>query len=180
MNSYTRQVLILAAVVILAIPVVVSAQRGGRPELRSADDRIEAPRPDGRQEIALLDVVLEAKQGRAVKASVERPSIINGFAPKDLARSGGGWTIRLEGERELEYNVNNPLLDVELERDEDDGRSKGEPFGYVVVEGRFVWELTVPLYQGETSLGVKAITVLDEEKETVFSIEVDRDTWARE
>jgi len=157
------------ACMVLVGTMVVAAQdlELDLPGFLSAEEQQPVFTPEAGQEVVVLQVDLES-DGQRVSAEVRSQEVITSFAPKSVARSAGEWEVRISGERELTYQIPNPLLDIEVENPDD----RDSPFEMVPTDG-YEWTLIVPLYHEGEPLGATAIQVVDiETGETILETDV--------
>lgn len=118
-----------------------------------------ATRPLPSIQVAVLYLMLEARDGKVRGAEVERMLVVNANPPKAFARSRGPWMVELDGEQKTSYRIPNPIKDVEIENP----RDPRSPFSQVKMEGRVPFDLVVPLSRDGRNLGVQRIRIVDTE-----------------
>lgn len=150
--------LVLGAGLVAALALAAVAVAQGEfevPGFLAADDQRPVPTPAAGQRVLVLQVDLTA-DGDKVTARIRSQAIVDTFAPKSVARSAGDWEVRIRGDKELAYQVPNPMLDVEIENPEDEKN----PYDTAPTE-KLDWTLVVPLYDQGQPLGAKSIQVVD-------------------
>lgn len=125
------------------------------PGILPADDQRPAALPSEGQQVLVAEVLLFA-DGEQVRAELRSLEVVDSFAPKVVARSGGTWEIRLLGGKELTYQIPNPLADIEAERPDDEK----QPFETVTTD-TYEWTLIAPLYRDGEPLGASRVQVVD-------------------
>jgi hypothetical protein len=154
-GSMRRSTIVLGTIAALVlVGGVVLAEE--TPSFIPADQQIPVPKPESGQQVAVIQVAL---QGVAEKPTAEVRSavVLDGFAPKVVARSAGEWQVRVIGEKELKYLIPNPLLDVEADGERDD---PNDPYDQVILE-TYDWTLIVPMYDQGAALGATSVEVTD-------------------
>lgn len=141
--------------VALATTSIAFAVDEDLPDFLSADDQRPVAEPQEGQQVLVAQVLL-ASDGKRVSAEVQSLEVIDSFAPKVVARSGGEWEVRLLGGRELAYKVPDPLDDIEAERLDDEK----QPYESVPLDN-YDWTLIAPLYQDAEPLRVTSVRVVD-------------------
>lgn len=143
---------VLSGALVLSAAVAL-AQQFDLPGFVKADEQIPAQTPEPDQQVAVFGIDLQGSDDGAVDAKVISQRIVNSFAPKATARSGGDWEVRVDGDRPLRFTVPNPLF-VEVERDDKVPHERRRLDSYE-------WTLVVPLYDQRGPLGAERITVTD-------------------
>lgn len=156
-RSVRRSWIVAAALAALALigAVAVVAQDFELPGFLPADDQRPVATPTEGEQVLVLQVDLSS-DGQKVTAEIRSQEVVDNFAPKAVARSAGEWEVRVGGEKELVYQIRNPLLDVEAENTND----PENPYVYVPTE-TLDWTLVVPLYDEGQPLGATSVQVVD-------------------
>jgi hypothetical protein len=142
---------VLSGVLVLSAAVGL-AQEFDLPGFVKADEQIPAQTPEADQQVAVFRIDLQATDDGAVDAKVISQRIVNSFAPKATARSGGDWEVRVDGDRSIRFTIPNPLfVDVES-RDDKVPHERRRLNSYE-------WTLVVPLYDQRGPVGAERITV---------------------
>jgi len=132
-----------------------SAPIGSKPDILSAGNLTPMVKPSEIQKVAIMKMTL-TPNGKKVGAKINSKKIIKGYGPKAFSRSGGTWKVKILGERSASYYINNPLTDIEVEKDPKKGT-----FQLVEVQKPMDWTLVVPLYKDGQALNAKTIEVHD-------------------
>jgi hypothetical protein len=143
------------AVALTVVAVAVAQDQLDLPDFLKADDQRPVMTPTAGQQVLVLEVDLSA-DGDKVSGRVRSQNVVDNFAPKSVARSGGDWEVRVSGEKALTYAIPNPLTDVEIERLDDDKR----PLQGAELQ-TLDWTLVVPLYADGQPLGATSVEVVD-------------------
>jgi hypothetical protein len=166
----TRQRMVTAAVVlgVLSLATIAVAQKIDLPPFVTAEEEIPVQQPESGQQVAVLRIDLESRDDGTVGAELISQEVIDSFAPKSAARTGGEWEVRVVGERTLTFQIPNPLR-VEVENPDD----REDPFDKVQLDS-FEWTLVVPLYDAGKPLGAETIEIIDLSTEaTIFRTPVE-------
>lgn len=140
---------------VLLIGTVVAAQEFDLPGFVTAEEEIPALAPDAGQQVAVLEILLQASDDGLVRGELTSQRIIDSFAPKSASRSSGDWEIRIEGETTLVYQIPDPL-NLEVENPDD----QETPFGSFRLDS-LDWTLIVPLYDEGRPLGAETVEITD-------------------
>ncbi|QYF93552.1 hypothetical protein KY495_23325 [Massilia sp. PAMC28688] len=122
---------------------------------RADQQRATAPPTKG-QQVAVLNIRLEADNGKIMAARVDSSRTIASYAPKVFARRGGPWEVIIDGKTRRSFFVDNPAM-----REAEAHPSSGDKYQWVGVTGPIDWPLIVPLYADGQSLGARSITIRD-------------------
>lgn len=113
------------------------------------------------QAVAVLDLVINASEGKAKSVEMRSMKVVNTFAPKVFARSSKaesqGWKVTINGKRTASFMINSPLDDIEIENLD----KANSPYSVVRESGPVQWTLVVPLYKDGESLGAETIEIDD-------------------
>jgi hypothetical protein len=157
----------VVALVFVLAAVADAAEVIDLPGFLSAKEETPVKKPESGQQVAVFQVQLES-DGQKVQGRVLSQKVISSFAPKSVARSAGEWEVRIKGQKDLVYQIPNPLTDIEVERPDDEK----QPFEAVKTDS-YDWTLIVPLYHDGEPLGARTIEVVDlSTQTTVLSAEV--------
>jgi hypothetical protein len=151
-----RSTIVVGVVAALVVIGGVALAEDVIPSFVPADQQVPVPTPDKGQQVAVIEVALRA-DGEKATGEVRSATVIDGFAPKVVARSAGDWQVLVKGEHELKYLIPNPLLDIEAESEKDDPK---DPYDQVQL-GTYDWTLIVPMYDLGVSLGATSVEVSD-------------------
>lgn len=165
-NKYTSLLFIAS----LALTNVVQAQTvqpgavDSPPKFVTGGKQQPMARPDNQQQVAVLQLVINAEEGVAKKIDLRSTKVINSFAPKVTSRkTEDGWRISVKGKRNISYVINNPLDDIEVENPE----GSKSPYSKVRLSGPVEWTLIVPLYKDGKTLNASDIIIQDTKNENI-------------
>ncbi len=167
MKRYNKHIELMLFLVFSLITSTAFAQLATQVEVKTpkllttAGEEQQVIKPNKEQQVAVVDLVINASEGTAKSIELRSVKLVNSFAPKVFARQteerNEGWKITIIGQETASFTVTNPLNDIEIENPE----NANSPYSMVKPSGPVEWTLIVPLYKDGKPLGAKTIEIQD-------------------
>lgn len=181
MNKKLTLSMVVMVLVMLAVVVVVHNQNSGVPEEKpklNLTELIPLQQPEEDfKEVAVLTLQVTYTDDGIRGAQMSDAYIQRSYAPNVFGLQGP-IEVMLRGDQEIRFGVIDPRPEVENPKASEEGVEE-EPLHLETDAVQDVtWELVVPLYKDDRSLGAQSIAIAVE-GEVIFEQEINYDAWRK-